>query len=184
MDAADRARSALEARQAGRVEHPGGDLLSHLVRTQALLESWGARPALALAGLCHAAYGTQGLPVQLFGLDERERLAELVGTEAEAIVYGYGSCDRDYVHPQLGREVVAFRDRFSDVVNDLSGQGLLDFVELTFANELDLVGYSPAFAAANGSGIAAVLRPCRAMVTDAAWASFDLLLVSPGAAVD
>ncbi len=34
--------------------HPGGTLLEHLRRVAALLRSWGADPAVEVAGLCHA----------------------------------------------------------------------------------------------------------------------------------
>ncbi|MFD2123142.1 DUF6817 domain-containing protein, partial [Streptomyces cirratus] len=40
--------------------HPGGTLGAHLQRVQRQLEHWAARPALQLAGLCHAFYGTDG----------------------------------------------------------------------------------------------------------------------------
>src|SRR5262249_50650533 len=50
----------LEAHGAGAIEHPGGTLLAHLCRTADLLASWGASPALTVAGLCHATYGTGG----------------------------------------------------------------------------------------------------------------------------
>ncbi|WP_329200993.1 DUF6817 domain-containing protein [Streptomyces sp. NBC_00667] len=41
--------------------HPGGTLGAHLQRVQQQLEHWRARPALQLAGLCHAFYGTDGV---------------------------------------------------------------------------------------------------------------------------
>jgi hypothetical protein len=50
------------ARDAGEVPHPGGTLLAHLRRTHAPLEAWQARPAVRLAGLCHAFYSTDGVP--------------------------------------------------------------------------------------------------------------------------
>lgn len=42
------------------IEHPGGTLLAHLKRVEALLASWEGRSALWAAGLCHAFYGTDG----------------------------------------------------------------------------------------------------------------------------
>lgn len=44
------------------IPHPGGTLLAHLRRVRTRLASWDARPALQLAGLCHAFYGTDGFP--------------------------------------------------------------------------------------------------------------------------
>jgi hypothetical protein len=55
----------LVSRGAHEITHPGGTLLAHLERVHALLDQWGARPALRLAGLCHAFYGTDGFPAAL-----------------------------------------------------------------------------------------------------------------------
>ncbi len=51
---------ALEEWGARSHSHPGGTLLDHLVRTESMLRHWGAPDEVALAGLCHAAYGTDG----------------------------------------------------------------------------------------------------------------------------
>ena len=53
---------ALASRGAAGIAHPGGTLLAHLERVHALLTEWGARPAVRLAGLCHAYYGTDRFP--------------------------------------------------------------------------------------------------------------------------
>jgi hypothetical protein len=42
-------------------------------------EEGAARPALQLAGLCHAFYGTDGFPGALLPLDRRGELAAAVG---------------------------------------------------------------------------------------------------------
>jgi hypothetical protein len=61
------------------VAHLGGDLLSHLERTEAILREWDAADVVALAGLCHAAYGTDGFAPSLLPLSERARLADTIG---------------------------------------------------------------------------------------------------------
>lgn len=73
------------------VAHPGGTLLLHLERVRGLLASWGARPALQRAGLCHAFYGTDGFPTALLPLARRAELAEVIGEEAESLVYLYAA---------------------------------------------------------------------------------------------
>jgi hypothetical protein len=45
-------------------------------------------------GLAHAAYGTDGFPHGLVDIAARATLAEVMGPDAESIVYTYGSCDR------------------------------------------------------------------------------------------
>ena len=59
------AMACLAERGAAQVAHPGGNLLEHLARTAARLQSWGAAPELVAAGACHAAYGTAGFPSAL-----------------------------------------------------------------------------------------------------------------------
>ncbi|MGW4565830.1 DUF6817 domain-containing protein [Streptomyces sp. NPDC004561] len=121
------------------IAHPGGTLLAHLQRVQARLATWKARPALQLAGLCHAFYGTDGFPTALLPLDRRNDLAAVIGTEAEAIVYLYASCDRKATYPALNQADAAVHDRFTGRSCDPGPQGRRDFTELSAANELDLV---------------------------------------------
>lgn len=123
------------------VEHPGGTLLAHLGRVADLLEEWAARPALCLAGLCHAVYGTDGFATALLPVERRAELASVIGSEAEELVYGYGSCDRKASYPGLADGGV-FVDRFTGAEVTLSTGQRRDFAELTAANELDVVRHS------------------------------------------
>jgi hypothetical protein len=144
MSESDTVLEALAAWGAGAIPHPGGTLLDHLVRTEAMLRSWRASEALALAGLCHAAYGTDGFVPTLLSRQERPVLRGLIGESAEALVYLYASCDRADVYPPLGRQsVVRFRDRFEQTCTELASTSLSEFVELTFANEFDIVRHHP-----------------------------------------
>ncbi|TWV52736.1 VOC family protein [Streptomyces misionensis] len=94
LAASAQATALLRRLGAARIAHPGGTLLVHLQRVRELLATWGARPALQLAGLCHACYGTDGFPTALLPPDRRTELAAVIGAEAEAIVHLYASCDR------------------------------------------------------------------------------------------
>ncbi|KIF05736.1 hypothetical protein PL81_11525 [Streptomyces sp. RSD-27] len=137
-------------------KHSGGTLLTHLLRVEAMLAAWGARPALQTAALCHAFYGTDGLPLVLLDLSERARLAEAIGTEAEELVYFYASCDRKTSYPSLAApdgEPVTFRDRFTGEQFTPSLQQRRDFAELTVANELDLAKVNESFRERNGEGL-------------------------------
>jgi hypothetical protein len=143
---ARQALALLEAAGAAEIEHPGGTLLAHLVRVEGLLTSWGARPALATAGLCHAYYGTDGFSLALLTLDRRAELAEVIGEEAEALVYLYASCDRKASYRTLAGDddAVEFVDRFTGSRIRASLDARRDFAELTAANELDIAAVSPA----------------------------------------
>ncbi len=131
----------LASRGARDLAHPGGTLLAHLGRTRDALTAWGARPALQNAGLAHAVYGTDGFPHPLVSLSERALVVRLLGAETEAVVYAYGALDRGYSYPQLLTGAV--RDRFTGVESRVEGSLVRDLVELTFANELDVMAQSP-----------------------------------------
>ncbi|NUT25940.1 MAG: hypothetical protein HOV84_08475 [Streptomyces sp.] len=151
------------------VPHPGGTLLVHLRRVHTRLADWNARPALQLAGLCHAFYGTDGFPTALLPLDRRGELAEVIGAEAEAIVYFYGSCDREAVYPTLADPDTPFRDRFTGRSHTPDTPLRRDFAELTAANELDLADHDPAFRERYGPDLLALFTRFRPLLSRAAW---------------
>ena len=165
------------AHGAGAIEHPGGNLLDHVVRTGHLLASWGARPALVLAGICHACYGTDGFARALIDRSQRAALIAAIGAEAESIVYLYASCDRAPLYAQLGvAQSPRLRDRFEDRLVTPAPEALRDFVELTFANELDLARVSSSFVHEHGAEIGALFARCRPMVSAAAFAAYVEIL--------
>jgi hypothetical protein len=130
----------LESRSARHVAHVAQTLVEHLQGTYELLRDWGNPPDVCHAGLCHAVYGTDGLPVALLDVrTERPALARVVGARAEAQVYLYASCDRSYLYPQLGDgDRLSFRDRFTGGTFEPDRAAFAAFMELTFANELDM----------------------------------------------
>ena len=146
MDARDdresRALAFLVGSGAPAIAHPGGNLFDHLNRTAATLRTWEASETVVLAGLCHATYGTDGFAIALLDPSHRNDLREILGDDAEALVYLYGSCDRSFkgTLPEPGRHL--FRDRFTDRVSAIAADTMKDFVELTFANELDVERHS------------------------------------------
>lgn len=131
--------SFLHAHRAHEIDHFNGTLFDHLERTESLLRRWGCSEVVSLAGLCHAAYGTDGFPTALLELEERDLLSEAVGSDVEALKYLYGSCDRGFVHPRLGLGAgMDFRDRFTGRTSLPTRSQLRDFVDLTLANESDV----------------------------------------------
>ena len=167
----------LISRGADRMAHPGGTLLEHLRRVAALLRSWGADPAVETAGLCHACYGTDGYDHPLVGIADRHILSELIGSPAEALVYLYGSCDRKVVYPRLaGSAPVPFRDRFTGRTVAPTEREVRAFMEITAANELDVVRRNPAIAAEHGAGLFRLFERARHRLSDAAWLACQDLL--------
>jgi hypothetical protein len=163
--------------------HPGGTLLEHLGRVRRLLAGWGADPAVQSAGMCHAAYGTDGFDQSLLGVTERGALADLIGDRAEALVYLYGSCDRGTVYPRIGRTAaVVFRDRFTGEEHAPSGEDLRAFLEITAANELDVMAHNEELAARYGPALYDLFVRAGDLLSPAARDAFTRRL-GPGAQI-
>ncbi|MFJ3921898.1 DUF6817 domain-containing protein [Streptomyces sp. NPDC090022] len=144
----------LRSRGAAAMDHPGGTLLDHLGRVAEVLGRWGAARDVRLAGLCHAAYGTDGFGPHLMETAERGTLAGLIGERAEAIVYLYGSSVRDVLYPQIGGPgPVTFRDRFTGAVHEPAEADLRALMEITAANELDVLAHNADLAARHGAAL-------------------------------
>lgn len=127
---------------AERIEHPGGTLLAHLRRVHALAVEWNADPRTRLAAICHASYGTDGFRHALLPSTDRQRLRDVIGPDAEALVYLYGACDRERTYPELGRRPLPAADRFTTTSNMIDGADLRDFAVLTIVNELDVARHA------------------------------------------
>lgn len=144
-------------------------MLAHLERVHALLGEWGARPAVRLAGLGHAYYGTDGFPTALGDMAQREKLAAIIGDEAERLVYFYASCDRRFCYPHLGEPEGPFKDRFTGTVLFPPLSLRRDFAELTAANELDIMRVNSDLRAQCGPGLLRLFGSWRRLLTDPAW---------------
>ena len=155
------ALALLDELGAGAIAHPGGDLRSHLIRTHDTLRAWSAPGDVCLAGLVHAAYGTDGFPLPLLALDERPRLRSVVGPAAEAFAYRYCACSRQASYARLGEVPWRMTDRFTGEVVLLAAEEASAFALLTIANERDVVqaGGVDAAGAASIEGLVRALRP-------------------------
>jgi hypothetical protein len=148
---ADRREAVIEFLRrhgAATTPHIFGDLLSHLIGVESLVRTWGGSDVLALAALGHATYGTHGFEPYILERDNRSELVDAIGAEAEALVYFYASCDRGAFYPQLtspatGPSDLRFLDRFAARQSEPSVEYVTLFVDLTFANEVELAVASP-----------------------------------------
>lgn len=166
------ARAFLEATGAASIAHPGGTLLDHLHRTAARLASWGASRPLVRAGLCHAAYGTDGFDRALLDPTNRSRLAAVIGPEGEDLVFLYGSCDREFTYHQLAIGSGRFRDRFTGIVMSPEPARLDQFMELTLANELDIVSHDQQAAKRIWPALTSLVECCHDRVSIPAWNAY------------
>jgi hypothetical protein len=178
MDA-DRIRALrwLEDAGAREIVHLNGTLLDHLQGTEQLLRNWGAAEALALAGLCHAVYGTDGFAPRLLELSDRSILTGLIGEDAESIVYFYASCDRSFLYGQVGAPgVPVFRVRFTAAEFVPSETQLRSFAELTFANELEILSTAATSAPGDRAALARLFSRMRDLASERAYrAAIDIL---------
>ncbi|MDW4910260.1 hypothetical protein RB628_34265 [Streptomyces sp. ADMS] len=161
---------------AEQIAHPGGTLLAHLCRVYRLLAAWEARPVLRLAGLCHAAYGTDGFPTALLSLDRRTELARVIGPEAEEIVHVYAAMDRKATYPGLAAPDAPFHDRFTGGTRTPDRSRREDLAELTAANELDLARVDPVFREQWGPDLLALFTGFRPLLSGRAWEDVGALL--------
>jgi len=109
---------------------------AHALRTAQRLGSWGVSPPLQRAAVAHALYERVGpsAPEPL----ARDRLRREIGSEAERLVYAYGSTDRSFGFPFALRGTRAVhRDRFTGEEEDLSVRDARDLLSLSAASEVD-----------------------------------------------
>ncbi|MET7289417.1 DUF6817 domain-containing protein [Streptomyces sp. NPDC005573] len=164
------AQDFLRARGAAEMPHPGGTLLEHLNRVAAVLGEWGAGEDVRLAGLCHAAYGTDGFDHPLLDTGERGVLAGLIGERAEALVHLYASCDRAVVYPRLGGpRPVLFRDRSTGREHTPAEADVRAFLDITAANELDVFAHNAELAERHGPALRRLFAASRDLMSPAAW---------------
>ncbi|MEV4413341.1 DUF6817 domain-containing protein [Catellatospora sp. NPDC049609] len=146
---ADDVRALLRERGAETIDHPGGTLHAHLVRVHDRLAGHGLPEATCLAGLAHAAYGTDGFDTALLTLDERHVLRAAAGEQAEQTVYRYAATLRK----ATWRELAATRrlhDRFTATAETLTAAQLRPLVDISIVNELDLCEQAPEVATRYG----------------------------------
>jgi hypothetical protein len=145
MGAEQDVRTWLRRRGAEAIPHPGGTLYAHLSRVHDQLGALGLDGDLRLAGLAHAAYGTDGFDVALLGHTDRAPLQDLIGGRAEGLVYRYGACDRRRTWQSL-RDRGAVWNRFTGEAETPDATELRAFVDLTIVNELDVMEQDPTVA--------------------------------------
>lgn len=141
---------ALKDLGVGEFAHLNGSLEEHLLGTYKLLAAWKNTQFVCLAGLYHAVYGTQpmkalGIPHNDYLPSDRPKIRKIIGSRAEALVYLYGACDRDYFYPQIGSSVTIYRDRFTGAETSLPAITLSSVLEVTIANELEICRSSRPF---------------------------------------
>lgn len=148
MSVDPKVREWLRERGTESVAHPGGTLYAHLCRVEERLAGIGHDLVVQSAGLTHAAYGTDGFDLALVFWQDRITVSDLVGPEAEELVYLYGACDRSASWPDLAA-THRVTDRFTGGVTRLADWQVTAFVDLSVVNELDVLAHDPALLVAH-----------------------------------
>lgn len=156
--------------------HPGGTLLDHLNRVAARLADWRASDDVRVAGLCHAAYGTDGFAAALIEPASRAELRKLIGVRAEHLVYLYGSCERSMVYPQLNNHAaVNFANRFTGKIVPAPAADTRAFVEITAANEIDVMLHNQELANKHAQSFYQLLSAARHWLSPKGWQACSIL---------
>ena len=138
MSAEQQVRAWLRERGAEKIDHPGGTLYAHLGRVHDRLGALGHDEPTRLAGLAHAAYGTDGFNIHLLETTQRQVLQDLVGERAEALIFLYGGCDRSRTWPTLPDKLQVW-NRFTGGPQPLPLRDVQSFVDLSIINEVDVM---------------------------------------------
>ncbi len=123
----------------------------------------------------HAAYSTDGYDVALLSIDERSVLRDVIGAGAEELVYRYGATTRSSFYRQLDQPLVVWTDRFTQTSVTLDAIDVAPLVELTVANELDVVLFAESLPEGYRESLLALLTRARGLMSDLA--SADVVAV-------
>jgi hypothetical protein len=87
-------KSVLSSLGADSINHHGRMLTDHLIGTSQLLAKWGNPKEVIAVGAFHSIYGTEEFKNQAISLDRRSEIAQLIGDEAEHLVYLFSVANR------------------------------------------------------------------------------------------
>lgn len=76
------------------VHTSGGAFSDHLVGLYDVCRFWRLPDAYCLAAICHSIYGTMGFQGYKLPVEQRQRVVDLVGADAERIAYIFCGLDR------------------------------------------------------------------------------------------
>jgi hypothetical protein len=130
--------SYLRQSNAASLPHWGEDLLSHLLGSYMLLETWGCRQELCIAGLFHSIYGTERFHHKPVDFQERQSVRGLIGEEAEQLAFYFSVLKRSSLFQNLDRETdFQIENRLTGEFYNLSETVLADLYHIALANWLE-----------------------------------------------
>lgn len=119
------------------VQHTHDDLLSHLLGVYHLLRQWDCSEPIALAGLFHSVYGTEGFPRQSVSLSKRDEVRMLIGERAEGLVYTYCAMSYDSLQASIDEGRAALTDRFTGRPMEISEEVFQEILWVKLVDTLE-----------------------------------------------
>ena len=122
------------------VRHGERSLFAHLSGTHELLRDWGNPEAVCTAGLFHSVYGTVQFWHQSLAIGQRSTLRNLIGAEAEELVYAFCVAGRPkafLAQADGTSEPVTIRDHHTGGTLALSRAALSRLLEIEAANLIE-----------------------------------------------
>lgn len=119
------------------VQHTHDDLLSHLLGVYHLLRQWQCPEHVALAGLFHSLYGTEGFPRQSVPLSKRDEVKALIGERAEGLVYAYCAMSYDSLQESVHEGKADLTDRFTGQPMELSEEAFQEVLQVKLADTFE-----------------------------------------------
>jgi hypothetical protein len=134
----------LESSDAPLIWHKHSSFLDHLRGVWLMLVAWEQPQAVCRLGLFHSAYSNSFVSMNLYDpTRDRAALADLIGDEAEGLVYGFCSIDRQRLEEMVLEEGTVRREGYAlkhihtgDELR-VSGPEAAAFVTETLADELE-----------------------------------------------
>lgn len=134
----------LEGSDAGLIWHKHSSFLDHLKGVWLMLAAWDQPQPICRLGLFHSAYSNSFVSMNLFDPKrDRDAVVELIGPEAERLVYGFCSIDRQLLEETvlaegtIRREGYTFRHIHTGDDLAVSGAEAAAFVTETLADEME-----------------------------------------------
>lgn len=123
---------------ADKVPHGQRSLYDHLAGTYEILKAWGCPEPVCLGGLFHSIYGTVQFRRATLPFNQRRRVRELIGLEAELLSYLFCVTDRPLgLIEQWGQTDIVVPDRYLLDFVVLNKQELRWLLEIEAANLLE-----------------------------------------------
>lgn len=117
----------------------GETLLDHLIGTYNLLDSWKLPKHVSVAGLFHSIYGNEYFKEGLLDFSERKLVVDVIGEEAEVLVYYFNACHRNQTLKNAREQFTQVTEVSTQQSHLLSKEQFAHLIFIIFANALEQI---------------------------------------------